>query len=573
MASASLVSVANNMDIQSDWTLSASLNVQGYILVKKLGSAPSFTPVSGMDYEVGPIDGGREIVYKGTDNSFLDEFNPDGRYYYEVFAYSPEFLYSAAASSNAEIVHNTWAWMYGSTTTNPAMVRGTKGVASASNNPGPRSHPTVCGHGDTFYLFGGADTSNFELFADLWRFRNGEWTWLAGPTTTEQPGTYLGLAGELNAGNQPGARRDATCAVDNNGDFWMYAGEGYDGNSPVDDTASLEDLWRFDMGTQQWAYMSGKQDCSVQEDCWPYYPSETSFFDIDPKPGARIDHAMVFDYENTLFLYGGQGYIAGNSSDYLADLWRFDTADNKWVFLRGDSNLSTDSNFGSGVGSSTTIPGARSNTAIVAGREGFVIFGGYGKDKDQIEGKLSDIWSYDIISNDWSPGPANQSANQFGVYGTQGEPSGMNFPGSRVDAQIWIDAGQQIIVFGGNGYASANQGNLNDVWILGQGGWKWARGSSSRNGSESKGASGVDDKTYTPNARRGMASGIDPDTGKLLLFGAVGQDLGFAPGLLGPVGPRTIDASGTYDLWRFSTVGTLCPPFSENPSFCFAPKF
>ena len=65
----------------------------------------------------------------------------------------------------------------------------------------------------------------------------------------------------------------------------------------------------------------------------------------------------------------------------------------------------------------------------------------------------------------WTWISGSSSANQGGVYGTQGIPNAANVPGARFAAVSWIDASGNLWLFGGEGLdAAGTLGRLNDLW-------------------------------------------------------------------------------------------------------------
>src|SRR5579871_2272286 len=84
----------------------------------------------------------------------------------------------------------------------------------------------------------------------------GEWTWMGGSSTVPsqlggQPGVY-GTLGTPAAGNTPGGRNFPAGWTDNNGNLWLFGGLG-----PSRQLNYLNDLWKFDPTTGEWAWMSG----------------------------------------------------------------------------------------------------------------------------------------------------------------------------------------------------------------------------------------------------------------------------------------------------------------------------
>ena len=58
---------------------------------------------------------------------------------------------------------------------------------------------------------------------DLWKYSNGEWTWVSGSNTVGTTGVY-GTKGISSPSNYPGARFAAVGGIDSNGSFWLFGG-------------------------------------------------------------------------------------------------------------------------------------------------------------------------------------------------------------------------------------------------------------------------------------------------------------------------------------------------------------
>ncbi len=73
------------------------------------------------------------------------------------------------------------------------------------------------------------------------------------------------------------------------------------------------------------------------------------------------------------------------------------------------------------------------------------MFGGYGAD-----GLHNDLWRYNGV---WTWMSGSSTVNQYGVY------SGNAVPGARTESASFVDLGNGLWMFGGNGYSSSGQGN------------------------------------------------------------------------------------------------------------------
>ena len=82
--------------------------------------------------------------------------------------------------------HDQWTWMGGSKLFNQSGIYGTMGIAASGNIPGARSSAAnwIDGQGNA-WLFGGFGTDGEAVpftgyLNDLWKFSNGQWTWVGG---------------------------------------------------------------------------------------------------------------------------------------------------------------------------------------------------------------------------------------------------------------------------------------------------------------------------------------------------------------------------------------------------------
>jgi hypothetical protein len=303
-----------------------------------------------------------------------------------------------------------------------------------------------------------------------------QWTWANGADVVNQPGTY-GTQGTTASSNVPGARQNAVTWADKAGNLWLFGGLGYGSSGNFN---LLNDLWEYSAG--QWTWMSG--------------------LNAGGQPG----------------IYGTQGTPA-----------------------------------------LTNIPGARDGAVSWIDASGNLwLFGGYGYgDSQAAVGVLNDLWEYtpvpQITGQPFNPGQwtwvgGSSAVGQPGTYGTLGTAAAGNIPGARYGAVNWIDASGNFWLFGGNGCASsaetpcasADSGNLNDLWEYSAGEWTWVSGSDVVNQPGTYGTLGTAGASNIPGARFDAVSWID-GSGNFWLFGGSGYD------------SNPTDLSGNLnDLWEFS---------------------
>lgn len=142
---------------------------------------------------------------------------------------------------------NEWTWVKGDTISNPTPVYGVKDTSSILNTPGSRDEGiTWTDATGNLWLFGGSgDAANGTSGAlnDLWKYNiaANQWTWVSGGNTPDEPGEY-GVQGSSSPTNKPGGRDQLVGWKDLTGSFWLFGGDGFDGNG---DGGYMNDLWKY----------------------------------------------------------------------------------------------------------------------------------------------------------------------------------------------------------------------------------------------------------------------------------------------------------------------------------------
>ncbi|HML75650.1 MAG TPA: kelch repeat-containing protein [Anaerohalosphaeraceae bacterium] len=294
-----------------------------------------------------------------------------------------------------------WAWMSGSIDFGQPGVYGTKGVPDVSNVPGGRGEAiSWTGPDGSLWLFGGVLRSS-ELFgtnyymSDLWRFdpSTGLWTWVSGLSVTNQPGTY-GIKGIAGAANVPGARSGSVSWTDDEGNFWLFGGYGYDSTGAM---GYLNDLWKYDISMGLWVWMSGSN-----------LRNQSGFYGVHGQsnplnmPAARSGSISWVDGRGEFWLLGGDH----DPYPYWAnDLWRYSPSSGLWTWMRGPNLANQTGIYGTkGVANSANMPGARTRSTAWASGNHLYLFGGYGCDATGVGGFLNDLWKFTC---DGDPGDLN----------------------------------------------------------------------------------------------------------------------------------------------------------------------
>lgn len=439
---------------------------------------------------------------------------------------------SQDSSSPTQIpdAHGEWTWIAGSNLANVAGTYGQLGSGAPGNAPGARS--ASVGWTDAsgnFWLFGGsvdvgAECGTYDpvcwivsdTFNDLWKFSGGEWTWVGGSSTPDQPGTH-GIEGVAAPDNMPGARSGALSWTDASGNFWLFGGELAQPVTPVPNAGMFNDLWRYSEG--EWTWESGSNA-----------PNAIGVYGTQGQaapgnvPGARGGGVSWTDASGNLWLFGGDGADStACCAATLNDLWKFSAG--QWTWMSG-SNIGGQSGVYGALGQAApgNVPGARQGAVGWTDTKGNLwLFGGYGAAAaGQGGGQLNDLWEF--TGGQWIWMSGSNLARQPGVYGVQGTAAPGNVPGARESPVTWTDAAGNFWLFGGFGCDSATGfGELGDLWKYSKGQWTWVSGPKLVNQSGTWGAKGSPAATNTPSPRDTAQTWVDP-SGNLWLFGGNGTD-------------------------------------------------
>jgi N-acetylneuraminic acid mutarotase len=262
-------------------------------------------------------------------------------------------------------------------------------------------------------------------------------------------------------------------------------------------------------------------------------------------PGSRFGACSWTDSNGIFWLFGGYGYASTGSLDPLNDLWMFSPTTVNWTWVSGSSTVGAPAVYGSqGVPATTNVPGARMySISWIDKNNKLWLFGGEGVGSNNVSGFLDDLWEFDPSAKTWTWVSGNSASGTSGIYGTLGEPSTGNVPGSRYRAVSWIDSKGNLWLFGGDGEDSTGfYGQLNDLWEYSPPAntWTWVSGSKTANVDGVYGTEGIPATTNVPGSRRQATSWID-SSDNLWLFGGSGWNASGSAG-----------GAPLNDLWEFN---------------------
>jgi N-acetylneuraminic acid mutarotase len=215
---------------------------------------------------------------------------------------------------------NEWTWVSGNNEGDQVGIYGTRGIAAPSNVPGGKyGAVSWVDPSDKLWLFGGDgvySVGNADELNDLWKYdpTSNEWTWFSGSDQAHQAGIY-GTQGIAASSNFPGARVSVASGIDSGGKLWLFGGYGY---GSAGNFGELNDLWKYDPTSNEWAWISGSYAGNQ-----PGIYGTKGISDPSNVPGARDGAVSWFDPSGSLWIFGGYGRDSTGSNAVLNDLWRY----------------------------------------------------------------------------------------------------------------------------------------------------------------------------------------------------------------------------------------------------------
>ncbi|HMU45159.1 MAG TPA: kelch repeat-containing protein [Chitinophagaceae bacterium] len=523
--SANYVTVSGELNQYKNFTITTPpslTNADFYVGIAQTANATTaYYPVTSQ-FEASPTRSGAYYYKSGLGNGLPTEATTYGRFMIQA-------VLNVTATPPSDPYTNThWAWMSGDSVREQYGVYGTKGVPSINNKPGARSGAVSwTDSSGYFWLFGGYGNARTTsgLLNDLWKYNiyTNEWTWMKGDSTASAFGVY-GNIGVPNSSNKPGARSEAVSWIDNSNNLWLFSGDGLAASSHNYESGLLNDLWKYDISTNQWTWIKGD---SIYYASGVYGTQGTA--SVNNKPGSRSGAVSWKDNSGNLWLFGGIGYLGDGTLHN--DLWKYSIATNEWTWVKGDDIANVLGIYGNkGVASINNKPGARveavswkdnSNNLWLFGGDGFPNSG-----STTFSQTLNDLWKYNITTNEWTWMNGDSIGFVSGVYGTKGVESPTNKPGGRTGAISWTDKTGKLWLFGG--LAGWEESDLNDLWKynISNNQWTWVKGSNIGAGVDVYGIKGIEVPGSTPGGRNRSVSWID-EAGNIWLFGGASYSLGW----------------------------------------------
>ncbi|MEO6168219.1 MAG: kelch repeat-containing protein, partial [Chitinophagales bacterium] len=395
---------------------------------------------------------------------------------------------------------------------------GILGIPSPANNP-PALYEAAnwTDANGNFWLFGGVHYSNFNMYADLWKYTvaTNQWTWVKGPGLVNQPGIY-GIQGISSSANNPGARAwGAATWVDPEGNLWLFGGSGIDHSG---NQGRLNDLWKYDVVTNQWSWIKGANTINGPSD-YGLLRTESPSNQIP----ARDESSCTWTINNEFWIFGGV-----TNSGLFNDLWRYNWFTNNWTWMKGGEQLNQSPHHGMiGVADEFNDPGGRFAYCSWLNCETNLLFFGGENSKT-----YNDLWLFNRATNYWTWIDGSSNPNPDGNPGEYCE-EGENFnPAGRTENRArWRDEKGNLWLFGGF-KMGAPVSIYSDLWRYNPGTRNWAliNGTILSNREGQYGTQSVAASTNIPRSRGGAVSWMDTD-GNFWMFGGltIEEDAGGYP--------------------------------------------
>ena len=262
---------------------------------------------------------------------------------------------------------NEWTWVKGPNTANDPGFFGTQGVSNIANLP-PSRKETSCSWTDNagnLWLYGGADA--IARWGDLWKYdiAINEWTWIKGANTGNPPAVY-GTQGVADPANTPGGRWVYASWKDLAGNLWLSSGN----IGGVTFILSVNDLWKYDIGTNQWTWMKGTGTIDDPGN----YGTKCISAATNMPPARMENRARVRDACGNFWNFGGYA-----SAGYLNDLWHYNVSNDQWTWVSGDNSPNQPAIYGTlGISNPANKPEAKRGSVAWIDNNGYIwIFGGF----------------------------------------------------------------------------------------------------------------------------------------------------------------------------------------------------
>ena len=266
-----------------------------------------------------------------------------------------------------------------------------------------------------------------------------------------------GDKGVAASNNFPGIRLGSPTWTDLDNNLWLFAG------SLLENEPTIIDLWKFDKGTQLWTYVNGGLSdngiTGVYEEIG--IPSPTALPNRRPSGGSASPPpkpVSFTDKNGDLVLFRGSG---------SNDLWRYNIANNEWVWLIGEEPMSGTISFNYPSPTHT----AHDSGFFWTDEENNYLF------LDQATGSRWQIWKFNTTELGWANEKEyfSYDLDPYQIFGQENDSATIR---SEDQPCFWQQNEDYIWIFGGGEVNSMYRLNLNTY------SWTWFNGVTEFSGEE-----------------------------------------------------------------------------------------
>jgi gliding motility-associated-like protein len=283
-------------------------------------------------------------------------------------------------------------------------------------------------------------------------------------------------------------------------------------------------------GIGKWAYMIGDTLCRIHSELtnWDSVGYRNYFYAYHNNITRSYSQSYWKLQNGFFYCFAGFKTNPNWTQQFFNNLSGYNTSLNYWIGLKYPYYNNTVYTIvhppnryqTKGVASVNSTPSGRQGSLTWTDASGDLwLYGG-----EDTTGLRSDMWKFNIASQNWMWVSGDSTANNLPIYGTKGIAAINNSPGGRSGSIThWVDKQGNFYLFGGK--VDMGGSVANDLWkynpITKQ--WTWINGPNVFNDAGSYGALGIAAATNLPSARDGYAASQDTAY-NLLLFGGMNHN-------------------------------------------------
>ena len=417
---------------------------------------------------------------------------------------------------------------------NVGQTTGFREYVETLNQFSPKNHPAISGlnnqlfwkSNDNIYIYGN-DGFNNTGTTSFWVYNLTIKQWKC--IQVKNLVTSYGQKGVFSATNCPGNRVNSITFTDSSGNLFLFDGGAY----------QVNDLWKYDITLQQWAWVSGYNDTSgVMGTLGPIGVASQNYF-----PASRLTCKPILGNDGMVYIYGGQPTFT-TGADSRTNLWRYNPTTNEWTLLSNKIIPINTSGNGQvlgeiGVEAPANHPGKLVNYTSWFYNNCLWYFSGTNESSTDASLVQKKIWKFNLATQQWVC--MKNPSTVLGIFGQQQVSDSNNTPPSLIDMsnatvinhEAYFIGGNEL---GGNSTTTNTFGLHNSLWKYNMltNEWTWVKGTIFTNRPAFYGKKGVERVDNIPECKRNTL--LWNDNGTLKTFGG-----------------RTSKGS-TVEFWNFNTT-------------------